>query len=324
MASNAFAAMQIVTEDVFVNAVAEWRQVPFCQQAGWWRAQATHYEPVFLLDGEVASVAYLKKWFGFTMLLLETPAKRTASVSEKVLKRWYEAVWQLPYDIIEINSAERYAPEEEIALRQAGWLRPVGCFSFPLTNNIDLSQPVTYNENWRRNLKQVKSNGCLSFAEAVDSRQGEADFWRLYQAMCRQKRLPLWPNRQFFHNILTDNRFRLFFVNATEPVAAILIHTSGSHAGLLYAANNAEGYRQKAGFYMYDCLLRVLQQEGFRTFDMEKLGVGKGTANAVALFKQGIHGQPTQLLGEWTRYRRHWMRWGIYFLKKYVWHRTEV
>ena len=315
--------MNIVDQHTFQQTIASWEVVSIRQLQGFYQARSENYETLFLLDDSIASVAYLKTFMGCKMLLLETPAKRTANLSEKVLRHWYEALYNLPYDIIELNSSETYAPVEEVALRKAGWLRPIGLFSYPLTHCIDLTQPIHYNENWNRNLRTISDD--LHFYECQDRIQGEKDMWELYQSMCLQKKLPVWPNLPFFHTLLSDPHFRLFFVEKdAQPISMILIHTSGIHAGLFYAANNEQGYAQKAGFYIYHCLLHQLQQEGFRSFDMEKLGFGARTSNAVALFKQGIKGHTTQLLGEWARYQHHWMRWAIYFVKRYIWHCTEV
>ena len=315
--------MNIVNQDTFQQTIASWEIVPFRQLPGYFQAQASHYKLLFFLDDSIASVAYLKTFMGIQMILLESPAKRRANLSEKVLRHWYESLYNLPYDIIELNSSEIYLPIEEVALRKAGWLRPVGLFSYPLSQYIDLTQPITYNENWTRNLRTISDD--LHYFECQDRIQGEKDMWELYQSMCRQKKIPFWPDIPFFHALLSDPHFRLFFIEKEkQPISMILIHTSGTHAGLFYAANNEKGYDDKAGFYIYHCLLQQLQTEGFRSFDMEKLGYGARTSNAVALFKQGIKGQTKQLLGEWARYRQHWMRWAIYFVKRYIWNRSEV
>lgn len=318
--------MNIVDEHTFNTTIANWQVIPFRQQKGWYTAQSRHYKLLFIVDEMIASVAYLKRRYGITMLVLETPCKRTINVAQKALKNWYEQLYALPYDIIEYNSSEPYNVYEEIALRQAGWLRPVGLFSYYLTNIINLQEPIHYNENWRRNLKHC-ADAHLQLQECTDRQKGEQELWKLYHDMCQHKNLSLFPDRQFFHDILTDTHFRLFFAVSKQnesPVAMLLIHTSGTHAGLLYAANNEQGYAASAGFFVYDSTFRLLQQQGFCTFDMEKLGVGISSANAVATFKQGITGQRTLLLGEWARYRRHWMRIVMYFLKKYIWHRPET
>lgn len=319
--------MQEVSRDIFYQTTASWEEVPFSQTEGYVRLQSgDRSERVrYYLDEQVGCAAHVKRFAGLTMLMTDGECLRHRETKPATLTRFYEALQQCGADMIELNSRRPYQADYEIGLRQAGFLRPVGSFSFQLTNRIDLTQPLRFNENWKRNLKDSEGAGLQLERPECPTEQDIADVMRLYREMSAHKHLAIPFTPALLRILLNDPHFRLCFIaRGKERLSMLIYHQSGTHAGLLYAANGAQANEAHAGFRLYEQLLNALAEEGVHSFDMEKMGASAHSTNAVFLFKQGIRGELTPLCGEWSWYQRPWLGPAMYFVKKYLWKKTQA
>jgi hypothetical protein len=279
----------------------------------------------YFLDEQIGCAAYVKRFMGLTMLMVDTECLQHRHTKPTAICRFYEALRQTGVDMIEVNSRRIYQADYEIGIRQAGFLRPVGSFSYEMTNIIDLSQPLSFNENWKRNLKVSDSQGLTLQRVEHITREDIAAFIRLYREMCFHKNLAQPFTEEMLRVLLDDPHFRLCFIcHGNERLSGIIYHHVGMQAGLLYAANGDAANRVHAGFQLYKQLLNSLSEEGVKTFDMEKMGASIHSTNAVFLFKQGIRGELTPLCGEWSWYKRRWYGVGMYFIKKYLWKKVQA
>ena len=319
--------MQEVNRDIFYQTIATWEDVPFCQTEGWVRMQSGDdtSRVRYFLDEQIGCAAHVKRCLGRTMLMIDTECLKHKQVKTAVISRFYEALRQTGVDMIEFNSRRPYFADHEVGMRQAGLLRPIGSFSYELTNLIDLTQPLSFNENWRRNLKQSETFGLELQRIDQPTQADVADFMRLYREMCTHKHLAIPFTEKLLGVLLSDSHFHLCFIcRGEERLSAIIYHHVGSHTGLLYAANGDKANEVHAGFAMYQQLLTLLVSEGVQTFDMEKMGASAHSTNAVFLFKQGIRGELTPLCGEWAWYKRRWYGIGMYLVKKYLWKKQQA
>lgn len=320
--------MEEVSREIFYESVRTWADVPFSQSEGWIRMQSGGREERvrYFLDENIGCAAHVKRFGGLSMLMVDTECLRHKETKASTYKQFYEDLRRQGCQIVEVNSRRPYSAACEVGMRQAGYLRPVGSFSYELTKLIDLQQPVSYDENWRRHLKKTASAG-LKLTDTGNPTQDDcADFVRLYEEMGRRKHLRVPADSASLAMLLADKRFRLYFLETSdkERIATILIHLRGEEAGLIYAANGAKADGLYAGFEMYRQLLETLQEAGVRVFDMEKMGASAHSTNAVYQFKNGIRGTLTALCGEWSAYRYRGTALGMYFIKKYVWHRQQA
>lgn len=319
--------MQEVSRDIFYQTIEKWESVPFSQAEGWVRMQSGDdaSRVRYFMDEQIGCAAHVKRFAGLTMLMVDTECLRHKQTKPATICRFYDALRQTGVNMIEVNSRRLYMADYEVGMRQAGYLRPVGSFSYELTNIIDLTQPLSYNENWKRNLKASESlEMCLERVERV-TKEDITSFMQLYREMCSHKSLPIPFTENMLRVLLNDPHFRLCFIcQGAERLSAIIYHQVGTHAGLLYAANGNKANEAHAGFQMYKQLLEVLAVEGVRTFDMEKMGASAHSTNAVFLFKQGIRGELTPLCGEWAWYKRRWYGIGMYFVKKFLWKKQQA
>jgi len=319
--------MQEVSRDIFLRTIRNWADVPFTQTEGWVRMQSGDdaQRVRYFLDEQIGCAAHVKRFIGLTMLMIDTECLKHKQAKPATYCQFYEALRQTGADIIEVNSRRIYDVNYEIGMRQAGFLRPTGSFSFQLTNLIDLTQPLGFNENWRRNIKQSDTLELTLQRIEKPNDTDITDFMQLFREMCAHKKLPVPFSGRGLNVLLADPSFRLCFITRKEErVGGIIYHQTGSHAGLLYAANGDEANRLHAGFQLYKQLLTLLASEGIRTFDMEKMAPATHSMNAVFLFKQGIRGQLLPLCGEWSWYKRSWQAVGMYLIKKYLWKKVQA
>lgn len=319
--------MQEVNKDIFYQTIANWEDVPFSQCEGWVRMQSGD-NPArvrYFLDEQIGCAAHVKRFMGLTMLMIDADCLRHKQTKPTTICRFYEALRDTGVDMIEFNSRRPFSAEHEIGIRQAGFLRPVGSFSFQLTNLIDLTKPLSFNENWKRNLKQSSKWNFTFERIDIPTEQDLTDFMLLYEEMCSQKRLAVPFNSNLIQILLSDTHFHLCYIkDGAKRIATIIYHQSNNHCGLLYAATSTEGNQKHAGFQLYYHLLTLLQTEGIQTFDMEKLAPSTHSMNAVYLFKQGIHGEILSLCGEWSWYKHSWYGVGMYCIKKYLWKKVQA
>ena len=319
--------MQEVSKDIFYNSIANWEDVPFSQTEGWVRMQSGDNagRVRYFLDENIGCAAHVKCFMGVTMLMIDTECLKHKHTKPATISRFYEELCQTGVYMIEVNSRRVYEAEYEVGMRQAGYLRPVGSFSFELTNIIDLTKPLAFNENWKRNLKHSEDMGLRLERIEQPTDSDLEDFIRLYHEMCAQKHLALPFTKEALRVLLNDSHFHLCYICEEEKrLSSIIYHQSRTHCGLLYAATGVEGNERRAGFQQYKLLLDQLQQKGIETFDMEKMGASKHSTNAVFLFKQGIRGELKSLCGEWSWYKHSWYGIVMYFVKKYLWKKVQA
>lgn len=324
--------MIIHDKNSYFQILEKFEIVPYTQSRGWCEMQSL-YKPervkYFVNDMDnptIACFAHEKKMLGVRMIVIEEEAfKDELAHTPAEIKKFYEIINASGYKIIEISSNSKYDFDYEIALRQAGFLRPVGLFSLPSTKIIDLTNPIGYNRDWKNNLKKAAKNG-LEFepVERVEKFHSE-EFIKIYSEMSRSKSIGIPFNAELIEKLCSTGEFKLFFVlrNGVR-IASTIIFQRNESALSLYAASGSIARSTSASYFMYDELFKYLADSGVKTFDMGKLLPSKEPVNNVFLFKNGIEGKHIQLNGEWARYSNPFYRFSMYFVKRYILKRKEI
>lgn len=324
--------MIIHDKNSYFQILEKFEIVPYTQSRGWCEMQSL-YKPervkYFVNDMDnptIACFAHEKKMLGVRMIVIEEEAyKDELAHTPAEIKKFYEIINASGYKIIEVSSNSKYDFDYEIALRQAGFLRPVGLFSLPSTKIIDLTNPIGYNRDWKNNLKKAAKNG-LEFepVERVEKFHSE-EFIKIYSEMSRSKSIGIPFNSELIEKLCSTGEFKLFFVlrNGVR-IASTIIFQRNESALSLYAASGSIARSTSASYFMYDELFKYLADSGVKTFDMGKLLPSKEPVNNVFLFKNGIEGKHIQLNGEWARYSNPFYRFSMYFVKRYILKRKEI
>ena len=326
--------MIIPDKNSYFQMLEKFEIVPFTQTRGWYDLHSL-YKPekiIFLVNNTdnptIACFAHRKTFLGLSMILIEGEAyKNDRACNLNDVRSFYKHLTESGFPIIESTSGATYDFEYETALRQAGYLRPVGLFSMPSTKIINLQNPVCYNQNWKRNIRKANENNLyFEVTEKITTKECE-DFLKIYSEMTSRKNLSFGFNSEQLFQLLSDSsHFQLFFVKSSshERIASILIHKDIHRAGLLYAATSQAALETSASFYMYDKLFEYLTSENFWFFDMEKLIPSDDVVNHVFNFKNGIQGTHIQLNGEWSWYKNSFYRIAMYFVKKFLVKKREL
>lgn len=324
--------MEIVDVEYFYKLTADFELKTYHQSRGMYLFHQSfgRNECLFFVDDvhqpKIACIGHLKSKFGLKMLIIEGECYRAENECKtKQIAAFYSDICAKGYDILEVNSSMPYRFEYEFAMRQAGFLRPVGQFSMPVSKYICLQNEINFNQNWKRNIKKSASNSLELKQIESDNKQAFEDFMLIYNKMSDRKALSVNFSSKNIEALCSVSDFRLYMVYENSfAIAGIIVHCSNKHAGLLYAATAARALETSASFFMYNSVFEKLKNDGFTHFDMEKLVPGKTSTHSVFLFKNGIEGQHILLNGEWACYKKSIYRPLMYFVKKYLFKKREL
>ena len=324
--------MEIIDKTTFFNLTKNFEIIPYTQFRGIYEFHAlsgTNKIKFFINDKENPTIACFghEKSFGLIKMILIEGECYLASkdITTNNIKTFYTELTLIGYDIIEVCSNAPFDFKYETALRQGGYLRPVGQFTMPVTKIIDLTTDVSYTKNWHQNIKKANKFD-LVFEPVNDLQLSDCEsFISIYHEMSDRKSLGNSLTVEQIYALCKAGDFKLFFVLFNNKrITATIIHERKTHAGSLYATTNNEALKLSASFFMYSQLLEYLKQHGFESFDMEKLIPSTKAVNSVFLFKNGINGTFLQLNGEWSWYKKQYYRPLMYFVKKYLMKKKEL
>ena len=324
--------MDIIDNISFFNFTQDFELVPYTQSQGMYEYHAltgsnrihffvnSKFEPTIACFGHEKSFGLLK----MIQIEGECYAKKSDFNIDNI-RSFYSDICHSGYDIVETCSNDYYDFEYETALRQAGYLRPVGQFSMPVTKIIDLTSDITFTKNWKQNIKK-SSRYELIFEPVTNLLLSDCkDFITIYNEMLQRKSLGNPLTVAQIYALCKTGNFCLYFVTYKNVrIASTIIHERKTHAGSWYAATNNEALHLSASFFMYKSLLEYLKTKGFKTFDMEKLVPSTKAINSVFLFKNGIEGNFIPLNGEWSWYKKSYYRPLMYFVKKFLMKKREL
>jgi lipid II:glycine glycyltransferase (peptidoglycan interpeptide bridge formation enzyme) len=227
--------------------------------------------------------------------------------------------------MIEVNSSLPYNALYEIGIRQAGYLKPAGLFSTPLTILIDLTKPVEYDKNWQKNLRRAEKYQ-LNFVPAITPTEKDIkDYMLIHSEMTGRKDFNDGLSFQKLKTLLRDSNFMLFFVEAgSERIAGIITYTIKKTATSIFSAASPKARQMSAAYFRDNNLYEYYRRQGYLSFDRGRLSPAAHKKNDIFMFKNGVKGSYLLYCGEWSRYKRQIYRPLMYFVKKYLFKRVEV
>lgn len=324
--------MEIVSRDRFFSLTKDFENIPFVQSKGWFLfcSAPSSDSTVFLIDDisnpQIGTFGYIKKFLFWKMLILEGECSKSINPSVEIMKNFFSDLGKLPYSMIEINSSNIYNPDYEIAIRQSGFLRPVGVFCVAQTLLVDLTKELDYNRNWKRNLEKAKNNNLVFEKIANPTKDIIELFADTYNKMSSFKGFNQKASALQIEQLLSDEKMNLFVVKDKEgEICALrIVFCHGKTSTDVLAANTFESRALSASHFMMHSIFLYLQSAGIKNFDFAKIAVGHTSANSVYLFKNGVKGEKILYNGEWSAYKKSLYRPLMYFVKKYLMRRLEV
>lgn len=321
--------MEQVSKDIFFERIQTFEHVPFTQSEGWYKM---HVQPdddrfVFFIDSTeentIACMGRITQYFKITYIKIEGEcwAKRNKILEKQITNFYKELSHQ--YDIVESNSTTTYSPNFEIAIRKAGYKRPLGSFSTPLTIQTSIENRH-YSSDWKRNIRkahesQLTADAMHDWDDGIVYR-----FTEMYNKMAEFKGFGHHVTFYQIKKLLSDQHFQLFSVknNENKIIAFRIVFIFKDFITDVYAANDISDRKISVNHFLIDYILNYSQNQGVETFDFARIAPGN-TANSVYQFKEGIRGSFVQYNGEWLFCQKYLYRPILYCIKRFLRHRVE-
>lgn len=285
-------------------------RIPFTQSKGWhdylnFRGDKIRY---FVNDPSDVKIAVWGKekiisLFKMKFFIVEGESM-LSNLEETYISSFYNSFKLCGYNAILINSNNQYFVDYEIGLRRAGFIRPLGFFSCPLTIIVKPQGTITYNRNWKRNFKKsIAAN--LKFIEInLPSRKEIEVFVSMFKEMSSLKGLSYDLSVEPLKELLADPKMRLFVVNQNQkPIAARIIYFNEKFAEDVYAANSLDARNNGASYFIMQNIFEVLNNEGIEEFDFGRIPPSDHATDNVYVFKKASGGDPIQYNGEWVYFK---------------------
>jgi hypothetical protein len=325
--------MKIIDKNTFFDIIQTFDFVPFTQSKGWWAYNSTEDENrfAFFVDSlekpTIACMGHVKNFAWLKMLQIEGECfADEKNIDSKKIKEFYKEITQAGFDMIEVNSSLPYDALYEIGIRQAGYLKPVGLFSTPLSILIDLQKPIEYDKNWQKNLKKAaKYQLEFSHISHVNEKDIE-DYILLNKELVSRKQFVGTLSGKALAALLSDEHFELFFVENEEKkrIAGEVTYSRKGISTSIYAANSQEGRKKATAYFRYDKIYKFYKEQNFHFFDCGRISPATHKKNDIFLFKNGVKGDYLLYCGEWSWYKKQIYHPLMYFVKKYLFKRIEV
>lgn len=299
--------------------------VPFSQSEGWYNyIRSKENDVVFFVDNQrdikIASWGRVQKLPFLTGSILRLDGESySQDVNAKIFKKFYSELLKSKYKGIEINSGNIYRVEYEIGVRRAGFKRPLGLVSCPLTINVDIKSEFRFDNNWKRNIKKAKLAG-LEFNEIQNPSEIDINtIVNLFSQMARLKNLGHSLERNSLEALIKSNDMRTFLVYKDNvPVAARIVYDNKPFSCDIYAANGAEARNCGASYFIMQNIFEVFKEEGFCLFDFGRIPPSNHETDSIYVFKNSSRGEKVQYNGEWVFYKSSFIEYLVHFFRLFI------
>lgn len=322
--------MQEVSKDIFYKAIENFDWVPYTQTLAYNLSIVPENTLHWYLDDEkkpqIGCVGFERHKLGLSMLCIKGEClQKEGSIDRKKYAEFYRALHETGFDIYEINLDTHYSEEAEIALRTAGWLRPIGMFSTTLSKIISTTTPLVYDKSWKRNLKKA-NEASLKFEikEHIIPRDIQ-EYVKHHKDLLRRKGFNEGLTENGLSALSYDPHFKMCFITNPNGVVGGGIFYEQKNASItLYSFSTSEGREFGAAYLFYDGIIAHLNARGITTLDVGRISPATHKKNNIFLFKDGIGGKYVNYLGEWEYCKKEWMSIVLYFMKRFIWKRVRV
>jgi hypothetical protein len=317
--------IEIISSDDFFELQSKFKQVPFTQSKGWYKyLKAQGKKVVFFTNDKSNDVRLL--FFATTrtlpvvnktILFIDGEVYKD-DLSEKVFKKSFFALKALGYSGIEINSNNPYIVEYEIGIRRAGYIRPLGSFSCPLTIDVDLSKAPNFSSPWTRDVKKAVKNE-LEFSEVIKLSDEIVDeVVEVFCEMADLKKLNYKLESISLKSLLQSEDIRLFVVQDANGkiLSARIIHVSYPFSSDIFAANSITSRSCGAAYFIMQNIFEILHEEGFKHFDFGRIPPSDHATDNIYQFKS-LTGDSIQYNGNWSFYENKWLEFLMFCFKNF-------
>lgn len=312
----------IVTKTVFFECLERMKShIPFEQSNGWNEFKIVNgVEFAYFVDDTSSPTQacfgriYYRKIIGRIVDICGEVKKE--EVSKRLIIKFFRSIIKDAHaSMITYNSISTYRAEDEIGIRCAGFVRPWGNRTCPLTQIINIQRERNCDRGWRRNLRKAKDAG-LTF-EVIDTptNNDAVLFTQLFDELKQRKHLGFSIEKNKIASLLKHPEFKLCYVKHEGKVlCSRIIYLYHEQAADVFAANSFEAMKYSATHFIMENIFEWLKMQGIQVFDFSRISPSAHEANSIYQFKDAAGGYPIQYLGEWIWTKKDYIQllFGLY------------
>lgn len=241
------------------------------------------------------------------------------NLDEKEIKKYYEHLTNL-FDAIEIDSNNKYNIDFEIGLRRAGFKRPLGGFSCPLTLENNLVNEQFRSRTWKRNVKIAENSGLVFKRIAEIDDVHICEFVSFFNEMALAKKMTFYASYNLIKALLSHDSTILFAVLTSlgDTLAYRIIQTHNNYAFDIYAANSNESRNYRgATYFLVESIFKDLVALGITHFDFGRIPPSNHSTDKIYEFKIAARGEKIQYNGVWSFYKSKLIEFIALFYKAF-------
>ncbi len=316
--------IEISNSEDFFRYQKQLKVIPFTQSEAWYAmAVAKGATARFFVDAKtntsIAIWGVESKVPLFNSIIFRVSGEaRTAELDEKTVQAFYNTLASL-FKAIEIDSNTKYNVEMEVGLRRAGYKRPIGVFSCPLTlvNDLVKEQQIR-SRSWKRNVKIAEKANLVVKEVGNPDNTHINDFVALFQEMSKTKEMTHVVSFEEISSLLAHNSIKLYAIATpkNEVLAYRIVQVHNDYAYDIFAANSNKSRNYRGATYLLvEQLFKSLKEEGVRYFDFGRIPPSNHSTDKIYEFKIGARGEKVQYNGEWANYKSLTIEILVFFYK---------
>ena len=299
----------IVDKEVYLDNLKKIDLIPFLQTKEWLLGLIKDdVNFVFLMDSidapQIMSFGRItnKRLLGRKLMIDGICLKKGAKISQ--IRDFFRSFMLENFDIIEISDISQYNSDFEIAIRQAGYKRPLGLSLCPMSLIVDLQDDFSFHRNWRRAVKKSKDFENVFCIEDNPKNSDILDFIDLFGKLKRRKGLGFDLTIEQLSLLLKGN-YKLFFIKNKEgkKIAGRISYENDNLVYDVYAANSDEAIKTGAVYHIQEEILNYYKNLGLRYFDYGRISPSADEMNNIYMSKSFSGGYPIAYNGQWCFYK---------------------
>mgnify|MGYP003571276763 CR=1 FL=1 len=314
--------MQEVSKQRFYEAISDFEWIPFTQNDAYCRSQVPADSLRYYLDNSdlprIGCVGFHRRHLGLKLLRVVGECRKNRVLPKEVVSEFYEQITHTDYSIVQLNLDTPYSPENEIAMRLAGYLRPIGLYSTTLSKII-LTDPEKhhFNKHWRNNLNKSQRNNLL--LRVIDRPQENdiRDFADKYAEMLDRKHFSDSLSYEQLSILMCNEHYKMLVVETEtgERIAGRIMYIHGQTAYGMYSYTNLKGRNLSTSYFLYEQQCKYLYDNGIEQFDVGRISPGQSAKNGIFHFKDGVSGEYVKYLGEWEFVKNRFLSLLLFIVK---------
>ena len=299
----------LVNESVFDQSIVKLGHVPFEQSKGWRTYQEQRGMPyLYFVDNEAQpSIAccgrIIKKPFIGKILDITGEVLINGDLSEKVMRKFFNSIIEdAGCEMIAYNSKVMYNVKMDIALRRAGFNRPLGFRTCPLTIMVDLVSIKNQKRdiNWKRNLRKASESNLVFEYVAQPTMDDAKKVCLMFDEMSKTKQLGFSLEQESLYKLISSPGFRLYYVlKEGRILCARIVYLYKNFSEDVFASNSDESRDYSATHFMMESVFTDLNNLGATVFDFSRIPPSNNETDSVYVFKREAGGNEKQYVGEW-------------------------